>query len=121
MILTSAEHLKLAKAYEKKAKDKKVSPEAREHAARWAKNHHLLSQRASALMNTQRGRIGPYPKGHWPLVSPADLLLALGRHEPSPLARVVCGSSAALRRHIVDLKRPTVRRAARNIEKVLHV
>jgi hypothetical protein len=54
MILTAAEHLKLAKAYEKVAKDKKVSPEAREHAARWAKNKHLLSQRASALMNIRR-------------------------------------------------------------------
>jgi hypothetical protein len=51
MILTAAEHKKIALAYEKKAKDKKVSPEAREHAARWAKNHHLLSQRASELLN----------------------------------------------------------------------
>ena len=53
MILTAAEHLQLAKAYEKMSKDKKVSPEAREHAARWAKNHHLLSQRASELMQQQ--------------------------------------------------------------------
>jgi hypothetical protein len=32
MILTSAEHLKLAKAYEVKAKDQKVSPAGRQEA-----------------------------------------------------------------------------------------
>jgi hypothetical protein len=55
MILTAAEHLQLAKAWEKMAKDKKVSPKGREHAARWAKNHHLLSQRERELMNISSG------------------------------------------------------------------
>lgn len=60
MILTSEEHIKLAKAYEKKAKDKKVPPEQQAEASRMAKLHRHLSQRAAlrnGVTNTSSTRV----------------------------------------------------------------